>query len=198
MRQPFVCKIAYPIEDMIEDSFFYTYGYLIPVSDMDEVEAVLITPRGERIPGLRQLSFPPYDWCFLFGEAPLHESCKLVVAARDAIGRTSRDVTHVVLSPRTRDITIVISSPPGAPSPCAVSAGMPFATWGTISDKNQVNNMAANIDCGGTVVPGTPVAAIPPYDWKFNFLIPANLSGDATLTVSLAHSNNPTRDLSIS
>src|SRR4051794_5910635 len=99
MRQYFVCKIAYPVEETIPDTFFYTYGYFIPVSDMDEVRAVVTPASGLRIRGHRLPPFPPYDWCFQFADLPLscfNESCKLVVAARDSLGRTSRDVTHVV------------------------------------------------------------------------------------------------------
>src|SRR5262245_4360063 len=98
MRQYLACKIAYPVAEVTCETVFSTYGYLIPVSDMDEVEAVVITASGVRIPGHRLPPFPPYDWFFQFVNLPLNESCKLVVAARDALGRTSRDVTNVVLS----------------------------------------------------------------------------------------------------
>jgi len=191
MKQPFVCKIAYPVETRVPASFFYAYGFLSPARDTDEVKAEIRSASGVRIPGHRRPTFFPYNWCFLFFNLPaVLESYKLIVTARDALGRRSRDVSHAVLGPPTHDVTIIISSP--ADTPSLLVAGTPFSTWGLISDLSKRHTMTATVACTSPSFSRTegppPVTPLPPspYDWQFNFTqIPANLKGsDGTLTVT--------------
>jgi hypothetical protein len=201
-----VCKIAYPVEASFGSKTLYAYGYLIPAADVEEVRAWVVTPSGTRIEGRPVATFFPFDWFFQFDGLPALEPCRLVVRARDALGRTARDVTQVVSIPtagiKKFETNLIMAYPPVSATPTPVFNNGGFSTWGFVSPANLFpNSMSAQItytDAGTTkTLSGQVGAPQQPYNWRFEFNIPAGVTGLATLTVT-ADGANRSQQLSIS
>jgi hypothetical protein len=201
-------KIGFPVEANFFGTHFYVFGH-IAEGKAEDVYASIQTESGIKIVGQPVSTFYPYDWGFFFDCVPQYLSLKLVVVALDGDGNKSKDVTHVLGLPNPAAAMagvvpvhppagqVNISFPPAAPSPYSVKHS--FSTWGTVTGVNPAG-MTATLSQGGVVVANGVANQHPPptMQWQFDFGVPVNITGNATLQVNCNNANPGNRTVSIS
>jgi hypothetical protein len=176
---PVALKIGYPSQIKLTSQQFVVFGFVTPL----KVELTAwVECSAAKIRGQPVRAHPPYDWGFLFKGVPANEFVRVIVEAEDEIGNIARKRIGVVYRPPGFGV-ITIGFPV---TNAGVSNSFDAGGW---QDDNtrQVKAWVTQLDpVQGliTVATGTAGSFDPGViDWDFDFAVPAQYSGPATLNV---------------